>query len=600
MKLKNLIPVALAAAVLIPVIFTHSSCANTTQAPSGGPKDSLPPYIIDIKPLPGTFNVPVSKTKIVFTFNEYVTIKDQKSIYLSPPLSKPPKARIMGKSLVVSFEEDLLPNTTYALDLTGAIADNNEGNMYPGYTYAFSTGDRIDSLYITGIVQDCNTLKPVKGATVMVYKNHADSAIFLERPCAAVRTDDWGYFALPYLQDTVYRLYALKDDAGDNIYDPQSDLVAFCDSLVRPTLKVNDTIPELLKYEMKDTAACLARKTEYTLNLFRERPTKQLLMNKVRLSDRSAYVTFMAPDTWIDSLWIRGYADRMLISQFNIQQDCLEIWVNDRRPVPDTLHLFVNYRKTDTTGALKPSLEHVKLFQEGKAKKKNLSYNDRKNIKHEDTICVFKLQATPETVEQYGFDLEFNFPIIRENFDSLRFIMVNPKQQESTAKLKIERDPLNLRHYNLKPETKLLSGWEYKLKVPHRAFRDINGYWSDSTEVKVSLPKDEHLSQLILELSDVDCKLLVDLLDEGRSKVLRSYIIESNSTLDFPYLKKGRYCVRLTEDINRNSIVDTGSLLEHRQPERVRFLKVDDKIFLDIPESAELTQKASARDILND
>ena len=78
--------------------------------------------------------VPVKKTKITFTFNEYVVVKDPSCIYLSPPLEKRPKYRIHNKSLIVTFESDLDSNRTYTLDLTGAVADNNEGNMFPGYT----------------------------------------------------------------------------------------------------------------------------------------------------------------------------------------------------------------------------------------------------------------------------------------------------------------------------------------------------------------------------------------------------------------------------------------------------------------------------------
>ena len=201
------IPVML---ILSGMMFSHS-CANTTKAPSGGPKDTIPPVITKIKPLSGSVNVPVKKTKIELTFNEYVVVKDAKSIFLSPPLEKAPLNKIKGKSVIVSFEGDLDSNRTYTLDLTNAIADNNEGNMFPGFTYVFSTGSAIDSMLLTGIVQDCNTLQPVKGATVMLYKDQADSAVFLHRPDAAVKTDDWGYFCLRNIQDTVYRLYAIWD-----------------------------------------------------------------------------------------------------------------------------------------------------------------------------------------------------------------------------------------------------------------------------------------------------------------------------------------------------------------------------------------------------
>ena len=136
-----------------------------------------------------------------------------------------------------------------------------------------------------------------------------------------------------------------------------------------------------------------------------------------------------------------------------------------------------------------------------------------------------------------------------------------------------------------------MQGWEYKMKVPHRKFMDINGFRNDSLDVKVSLPNDDKLSRLTMEMNNVHNKYIVDLLNEKRDRVLRSYIIESDKKLVFPYLKAGKYSVRITEDVNRNGIVDTGVLLEHRQPEKVLFYKLDDGTYvLDIPEMAEIEQ----------
>ena len=220
------------------------------------------------------------------------------------------------------------------------------------------------------------------------------------------------------------------------------------------------------------------------------------------------------------------------------------------------------------------------------------SKSSRRDIKHEDTTCVMKVTAEPENVEQYGFGIEFNYPIIYENFDSLTLTATDPKQRDTRMKFKVERDSLNLRKYVLRPEGKLMSGYEYKLKVPYRKFRDINGFYNDSTEVKVSLPKDEKLSSLTLNLTGVNNKYIIDLLNEKRDKVLRSYVIEKDAALLFPYLKEGKYSIRITEDLNRNGIVDTGNLLEHRQPEKVRFYKLRDGSFLiTIKESTEMEQK---------
>ena len=585
--MKRFLPlILLVCGCLLPLFFP--SCANTTQAPSGGKKDTIPPYIIDIKPLPGVVGVPLTGASFVFTFSEYVTIKTPTNIFLSPPQKRTPKSRLRGRSLIVSFEEPLLPNTTYTLSFTDAIADANEGNMFAGYTYVFSTGEQIDTMMMTGTVVNCNTLAPVKGATVVLYKDHRDSAIYQGPPYAATKTDDWGFFVLPYIQDTLYRLYAIKDANNDNLYDSESEQVAFIDSLLRPVMVAGDTVREMLKYDMLDTVRCLARRSEHELKLFREKPSRQYIVKKVRASERSAYLTFHAPGAWIDSLWIRGYRDDQLISQFNILQDSLELWINSRRAAPDTMRIYVNYRKTDSLGRLVPDQEIVKLPMT--RENRTYSKSTRRDIKHDDTTCVYTFKAEPENVEQEGFILEFRNPIISEQFDSVQFRIINTRQRESRGEFTVEQDSLNLRRYILRPKEDLVRGFEYSMKLPYRAFRDINGFYSDSALVKVSLPTDESLSVLELEVSGVDRKIIVELLGEKRDRVLRTYVTDKDGTLRFPYLKAGRYSIRITEDGNRNSIVDTGSLLEHRQPESVVFLELSGSQYINIPASTELVQ----------
>ena len=567
-------------------MFSHS-CANTTTPPSGGPKDTIPPVITEIYPELGMTHVPVHGTKMEIKFDEYVKVKDPKSLFLSPPLEKAPQFKIKGKGVIISFESDLDSNKTYTLDLTNAIVDNNEGNMFPGFTLVFSTGSVIDSMMVTGLVQDCNTLDPIKGATVMLYKDIADSAVFLTRPDAAVKTDDWGFFCLRNIQDTIYRMYAVIDENNNNKYDPETEKIAFIDTVFRPTVVVNDSLPELMKYDMKDTLNCLARNMEMELNVFREKPSTQMIVNKERVGERTAYITFMAPNAQIDSIWFTGIPSEKVITQFNQVKDSLEIWVNDSRKQPDTLFLNVKYMKTDSLGLLNSFTEEIKLLKP----KKTTGKSSGRDIKKEDTTAVFTLEAKPETVEQYGFTMEFKYPVIETAFDSLTFRYLNPRQQEATANYTVTQDTLNLRKYIIRPDIELQAGYEYFLKVPHRKFKDINGFYNDSTEVKVTLPNSDKLSTLLMNLTNVDNKYIVDLLNEKRDKVLRSYVIEDDKTLPFPYLKAGKYSIRITEDLNKNGIVDTGNLLEHKQPEKVRFYKLEDGTFLiDIPEKTEIEQ----------
>ena len=589
MKASRLLPLIPAAIVLASMIFSHS-CANTTTPPSGGPKDTIPPVIKKLSPAQGSVNIPVHGTKLEFTFDEYVKVKDPKAIYLSPPLERAPRFRIKGKTLVVYFESDLDSNTTYTLDLTGAVVDNHENNPFPGFTLVFSTGSEIDSMLVTGTVQDCNTLQPVQGATVMLYKDAADSAVFLKRPVAAAKTDQWGFFCIRNIKDTVYRVYAIKDENNNNLYDPDSEKIAFLDSTFTPHTMVRDSLPELMKYDMKDTLACQSRVSELELNLFREKPSKQFIVKKERVGLRTAYLTFMAPYAEINKISIKGIKKENIITQFNKIRDSLEIWVNDQRKMPDTLKMTVNYMKTDTLGVLQPTDEEVKLVLDRKQSQAQKSKSTR-DIKHEDTLCVFKTEVSPETVEQYGFALEFQYPLIQDGFDSLVFRSVNPKQKEAFGTYKVTRDPDNLRRYTVMPDEKLMSGYDYFLKIPHRKFRDINGFYNDSTELKVTLPTDENLSTLTLKMSGTSGnEYIIDLLGEKRDKVIRSFIVTEDGPVVFPYMKEGKYSIRITEDPNRNGIVDTGNLLEHRQPEKVKFLKITEKQYIEIPARSEIEQ----------
>ena len=591
-KLLPLIP----AALVIGAMFLPSGCANTTTPPTGGPKDTIPPVLVKTEPLPGAVNVPTHRTQLKFTFDEYVVVKEPNNIFLSPPLEKKPKYRISGKSIIVSFESDLDSNRTYTLDITGAIADNNEGNLYEGFTLVFSTGSQIDSMCMSGLVQDCNTLKPIKGATVLLYKDHADSALFLHRPDAAAKTDDWGFFSIRNIQDTLYRVYAIKDANNNNIYEPDQESVAFLDSAFSPRTVFNDSLYEFKKFNMKDTALCLARKTDFELNVFREKPSKQFIVKKERVGLRTAYLTFMAPEAKVHSMKIQGLPAEKLISQFNPQKDSLELWVNDQRRMPDTLKLKINYDKTDTLGKLVPTDELVKLVLDKKLKAE-LQKSSQRDVKHEDTIAVYTAQVDPTTVEQYGFQMEFKYPVIEEAWDSLRFWSVNPRQQEKTEKFQVKRDPNNLRVYTIMPKDKLMPGFEYHLKVPHRKFRDVNGFYNDSTEMKVTLPNDEKLSTLSLEVSGVKSRYIIDLLGEKRDKVIRSFIIDKNQTVVFPYVKAGKYCIRITEDRNGNGLVDTGNVLEHRQPEKAIFFKLKDSFLLEISERTEFVQQIDMKEL---
>jgi len=580
------IPVAI---LLVTSMFSHS-CANTGSGhPTGGLKDSLPPVLQAVYPQPNATLVPVTGQEFIFKFDENVVVKDASLIYLSPPVQKIPKTKIKEKTLIVRFEDTLKTNTTYTLSLAGAVSDNNEGNIFPGYTFVFSTGEVIDSMFICGMVQNNEDLVPQKGATILLYKDMRDSAVFLSKPYASAKSDDWGFFRIRNIQDTLYRLYAIDDLNNNSIYDPESESIAFVDSLIRPVKVVDDKLPELRNYDMKDTVRCRQRHPEYELNLFREKPVIQYIKNSGRTSDRACFISFMARNVHIDTMWVKGVPSNRLISQINRERDSLEFWINQTRPMPDTFHVHITYRKPDSLGVIVPFSEHLRLVNPHPRGRKR--YISKTELKHEDTICVFNIDKNEKKMEREGILVEFAQPLISSDLGAIKAVSINPKQKEAALEFDFEPDSLNLRKYAIKIKEPFKAGFEYTFKIPQNTFRDICGFGNDSTEIKVKLPVDEKFSKLTLNLTGVKTKYIIDLLDNSKKKSFGNYIVEQDGAIVFPYLDAATYYIRFIEDRNRNSLVDGGNVLKMIPPERTKFYKPDGEFAeFKIPAGVEISQ----------
>ncbi len=573
------------------------SCANTSGAPEGGPKDSIPPVLVGVHPLPNSTNHPTQKRKhnLIFEFNEYVTLKDQnKNFFLSPPQEKPPVSKIRGKQIVISFEEPLDSNQTYSFSLGEAVKDNNEGNPFPPFTLSFSTGNHIDSLYVSGSVYQSSNMLPVPGVTVLFHTDHSDSAIFKVRPRAAAKSDSWGYFAVRNLpKDSVYRVYAIEDLNNNNLYDPETERVAFLDSLLIPDSVMRYDSPALAIVDMEDTASCMSRPSQITLSMFKEMNTRQFLRTKERISRRHIYLKFGAPYPQIDSIKIDGIDDSKIIAEYSYYRDSINLWLNDQGPVEDTLFMRISYHETDDSlKVLVPVTDTLRMIRpKGKMKK-----NRRGEMVEEvDTVSTLTIEALGETVNVSGISLMFETPLAISNFDSVQFTAKDTRERESVAKFTVEPDTMDLKHYTLWPTEPLKVGYEYTLIIKDSLFMDVDGNYVDSVAKKITLPKDEELSSLSAEISGVDGSYVVELVDENRKKVFFRYIIKTDTTLAFPYLKAGKYSIRVTQDKNGNGQIDTGSLLERKQPEKVLMYKFNDRIgnnayIIDIPERTELIQ----------
>ena len=167
-----------------------AACASI-GSPEGGPRDYTPPQVTRTSPEANALNFKGQKVEIIF--DEIVNLKDQqKKVIISPAPKTQPLIRTVGKKVTVEFRDELEENTTYVIDFSNAIEDNNEGNQLDGYSFAFSTGDEIDTLAVSGIVLRANDLEPMQHVIVGLHSNLDDTA-FTHVPLERVsRTNDLG------------------------------------------------------------------------------------------------------------------------------------------------------------------------------------------------------------------------------------------------------------------------------------------------------------------------------------------------------------------------------------------------------------------------
>lgn len=207
-------------------IFSLNSCA-VMVAPSGGPRDTIPPHLVSSSPQDSSLNFHSKMIQLVF--DEYVNLKDvQNNLIVSPYPKNQPVVSSKLKIVTIRLRDSLLPATTYSLNFGNSIQDVNEGNPAKNFTYLFSTGNRLDSYSFFGSVFLAETGGTDSTLIVVLHRNLADSAIYKLPPLYYTRINRKGLFEFRNLPAGHYSAYVLPNDYSKR-YDDSTKLFAFLD-----------------------------------------------------------------------------------------------------------------------------------------------------------------------------------------------------------------------------------------------------------------------------------------------------------------------------------------------------------------------------------
>ena len=580
---RGLPAVALVAAVLW-------SCASVGRI-EGGPYDETPPRFVRSTPEPGALNYNNEKRKrISIEFDEYIVLEGaNEKVVISPPQIQQPEIKTVGKRVQVTLEDSLKPNTTYTIDFSDAIQDNNEGNPLYGFAFTFSTGSQIDSMVVSGTVLNAADLEPVKGILVGLHANLEDSA-FTALPFDRVgRTDSRGQFSIRGVAPGRYRIYGLMDGDQNYYFSQPTEQLAFNDSLVIPSMEPavrQDTmwIDSLTIDTIVERGYTHFMPDDVMLRAFKERITRaQRLARSERPKYNELFFYFTAPADTLPTLRGLNFDERdaFIIEKPTGRIDTLHYWIKDSLLyVQDTLKMSLTYLYTDTLNQLVPRTDTLRLVskvkpktEEEKAKEREEKEKERKKRRKKDE---------PEPVYTEFLPMDVYAPGTMDIYDYLTLTFQEPVASIDTAAMHLQQkvdtlwhdvafdfqqDSTDLKKYNI------FADWEwgesYAFSIDSTAIHGLYGLFTDKVKKEFKMKKPEEYGQIFFNVTGTVGPCFVELLD-GQDKVLRTVKVVDGKA-DFYYLNPGKYGARLVEDANDNGVWDTGLYAEKRQPERVYY-----------------------------
>lgn len=549
------------------------SCANIGN-PSGGPIDKTPPIFMRSNPTPNAVNV--KDRKIDIFFDEIVTLKDPSTkIIVSPAQTEMPRMSALGRKVTVELVDSLLPNTTYTIDFSNSIQDNNEGNAIDNFAFAFSTGSVIDSMRVSGYVLDSRTLEPMQSVVVGLQSNLADSAFHKEKLQRVALTNDRGQFTIRNVSPGSYHIFALKDLDRDYKFGNPTEDIAFLDSIIVPSIGSREAADTVYNDLNEIDTIMRATRPAYfpndiLLSMFNEDRKSQYLANNLRVDSTRISLTFAAASDTLPSLSIVGrndVPDQWYTLERSQTNDTLTYWIRPPHLVSaDTLMVATTYLRTDTASNLSWGTDTLKFtFQRQKAKKK------KKNEETDSLEQIRFMELHPlanGTQEVYApLLLQTGTPIERYSREAFH---LQRKLQNDTTFYPAEIKSIALRDSTLSRRDLMLKvDWEpgaaYTLAVDSLAMTDIYGLQTKPLKVDFNVRKMEEYGNIVFNIPAVRDSAIVELLDGTEKIVLRAPVKSHRAEL--LNLLPGKYYARLFIDRNGNGKYDTGNYDMHLQPE---------------------------------
>ena len=522
------------------------SCARV-GSPVGGDKDTIAPQVVGSNIDTSRVNVPRNIGELRIDFDEYITLKEiNKNLIISPPIKKMKKILPSGmanKYLLIKWDDTLQANTTYSFNFGNAIVDNNEGNALKYYNFAFSTGDKIDDLYISGVVKSLiankETKTEEKNLVVGLYQVK-DTMNYRQKPYYITKADPDGYFELNYLSPGKYRILAFEDTNANSVFDAGKENVGF----LKDEIVLDQSISGL------------------KINLYPSKKTLKYV--EMKENPGGILMTFEGNPEMVKVLSLTEKLQDYKVTH-TAKSDSVNIWFD---------------AKKQNIGIAQS--ENLKFSYDNGAKKDTVSIFYRYNTKNEMTVSNSKGSLLPPN---QGFAITSNYFI--DKIQPEKWTLVSDSiKQDFTAKIS-ENNP-----YEIQVKSTFKEGKKYSLTVPKETVSSFYESITKSYRFDFEGDKTENYGSLTITIENPPTHIFwLQMLNESGDVIYSKYGKESQIT--FNSLKPGKYQLRILVDNNENGIWDTADFANGEFAEDVYILdkKIDIRPLWEIRETWNLATK---------
>lgn len=546
------------------------SCANMAT-PNGGPYDEQPPRFVSSTPAPNQTNYAGKKVEILF--DELIQIdKPSENVIITPPQMEMPVIRSAGRKVVVELKDTLKPNTTYTIDFTNSIADNNEKNVFENFSFAFSTGDVIDTLEVSGTVLNAENLEPMKGIMVGLHSNLNDSA-FVRLPFDRTsRTNDKGQFTIRNIAPGTYRVFALNDVNRDYKFDQPGEEIAFLDTLVVPSFESAIRQDTIWKDSLTIDTVLSVGYTRFLpdgleLRLFKEKFERQYRLKPERTQENRVTLKFNAPLDTVPALVPVNFLPADSAWYFIQTADgdrSVHYWLTDPEVwKQDTLLVSVTFPESDSLNVLQARTDTVQFLMRRRPEKKKKKNDDEP----EPPVFLGMTIDAPSSMDLFDtVSVVFDEPVLDLQKE---WFYLDQKVDSLWEPVDFEFFPDTANSLAFFINRPWKYGEEYRLEVDSAAIVSLYGKENNVYSGTFKIKKEEEYGHLYINIEGIDTTAYVELLN-GSDQPLRKAKVKQGGVL-FMDLKPDKYYARLVVDENDNGVWDTGKYAERKQPEKVYY-----------------------------